>query len=156
MGASGTVNRSPSASREKGSSRGRASSGLKRRRRVGLAADGAQSSDPYEGLFTRLWRRGLEELGLIVADGAAAIESARVLVYTEAGFQLRLWRWWRALRRRVPGSLRRRFSRDFWEVYEGLDRAEVIARARRFRRRWREISRPVVSDFNGRSPARRR
>ena len=100
-------------------------------------ADVSESTAAYTRLFTRLEARGLREPGLIVGDGAAAIPSARDWVYPSAGFQLCLWHWWRTLRPLVYPDKQRRFSRDFWEVYDGLDAAEVRARASRFRRRWR-------------------
>ena len=100
-------------------------------------ADVSENTEAYTRLFTRLEARGLREPELIAGDGAAAIPSARDWVYPSAEFQLCLWHWSRTLRPLVYADKQRRFSRDFWEVYDGLDAAEVRARAARFRRRWR-------------------
>ena len=109
-----------------------------------------ETAEVYETLFTRLWERGLKELALLVADGSGAIRTAQELVYPEAGFQLCLWHWCRTLRGDVCWADARRFSRDFWEVYDGLDRAEVLSRGRRFCRRWGERETAMVDHFQER------
>jgi hypothetical protein len=49
-----------------------------------------------------------------------------------------LWHWRRTLRALVAPVNQRRFSRDFGEVYEGLDLGEVIERARPYAWRGRK------------------
>jgi len=95
----------------------------------------SESSALLEGLLDRLYRRGLTSLKLLVGDGAGALQSAREIVYPGADFQLCLWHLGRNLRRGLPMDQQRRFMRDYWEMYNGLDRREVRARARRFVRR---------------------
>ena len=106
----------------------------------------SESAELYERLFTRLWERGLKSPRLLVADGSGAVSSAKEMVYPDARFQLCLWHWWRSLKRHVTTAQQRRFSRDFW----GLDRSEVMARARRFKRRWKRIDPMIVHSFEER------
>ncbi len=113
-------------------------------------AGASESAELYEALFTRLWERGLKELELIVGDAAASIESAKEMVYPSSFLQLCLWHWGRTLRRHVGPDMRRRFSRDFWEVYNGLDIAEVEHRARLFCRRWQRRDPQIVERFRER------
>lgn len=113
-------------------------------------AAGAESGEVLERLLTRLWDRGLEETSLLVGDGAGAVESAKDVVYPDAEFQLCLWHWARTLKRHVCPADRIRFSRDFWEVYNGLDRREVGKRARRFKRRWKRRAPAAVEAFEER------
>ena len=47
-----------------------------------------ETTAAYEELFTRLWKRGLESVDLIVSDGAEAIVSAGQTVYPAARHQL--------------------------------------------------------------------
>ena len=107
----------------------------------------SESGEVLERLFTRLWDRGLTETGLVVADGAGAVRQAKEMVYPEAQYQLCLWHWGRTLRSHVSVVDRRRFSRDFWEVYNGLDRRDVGLRARRFRARWKRKAPQAVRLF---------
>jgi len=110
----------------------------------------SESSDVYERLFTRLWERGLNRIELVVGDGSGAIRAAREMVYPDAAFQLCLWHWWRTLKRGVRMREQRCFSRDFWEVYNGLDDKEVRGRAKRFCRRWRNKAPTMVELFRER------
>jgi len=112
----------------------------------------SESADLLEGLLDRLYRRGLTTLKLLVCDGAGALQAAREIVYPDAQFQLCLWHWGRTLRRHVGSQEQRRFVRDYWEVYDGLDRQEVLARARRFRRRWAPRAPRAVEEFRLRMP----
>ena len=43
-----------------------------------------ETSEAYERLLTRLWQRGLEQVELIISDGAPAITSAAAIVYPAA------------------------------------------------------------------------
>lgn len=107
----------------------------------------AETEDLYEQLLSRLWQRGLKTLCVLTGDGAGAIEAAGQMVYPEAEFQLCLWHWERSLRALVEPGQRRRFRRDFWEVYGGLDLAEVERRARRFCRVWKGKAPQMVVAF---------
>lgn len=107
----------------------------------------SESAALLEGLLDRLYRRGLTSLKLLVADGAGALQSAKEIVYPEADFQLCLWHLGRTLKSGLAMDDQRRFTRDYWEVYNGLDRREVHARARRFVRRWAPIAPRNIETF---------
>jgi len=111
------------------------------------AAGRSESSDLIEGLLDRLYRRGLTSLKLLVGDGAGALQAAREIVYPDADFQLCLWHLGRTVKRGVPLVEQHRFSRDYWEVYNGMDRPEVRRRARRFIRRWNPVAPASVQTF---------
>lgn len=111
----------------------------------------SESGEVLERLLTRVWERGLTGVRLVVGDGAAAVRSAQELVYPQAAFQLCLWHFARTLRSHVSPSERRRFSRDFWEVYNALDRAELGARVRRFKRLWRRRAPEAIAQFEART-----
>ena len=96
----------------------------------------SESAALLEGLLDRLYHRGLTRLKLLVGDGAGALQAAREVVYPDSDFQLCLWHLGRTLRGGLPRAEQRHFTRDYWEVYNGLDRREVRRRARRFMRRW--------------------
>lgn len=100
----------------------------------------SESSALLEALLDRLYRRGLTGLKLLVGDGAGALRSAQEIVYPESDFQLCLWHLGRTLRGGLPREQQRHFTRDYWEVYDGLDRREVRTRARRLVRRWAPIA----------------
>ena len=111
------------------------------------AAGQAETTPLYERLMNQLYHRGLDEVSLVVGDGAGAIESARAMVYPDASFQLCLWHWWRGLKARVPRQHQREFNRDFWEVYDGLDEDEVRQRAAGFRAHWRRRCPGTIAAF---------
>ncbi|TLM99321.1 hypothetical protein FDZ71_15970, partial [bacterium] len=48
----------------------------------------AETAEAYERLFMRLFQRGLDEVALIVSDGADAITAAAAMVYPRAAHQL--------------------------------------------------------------------
>ncbi|MFH1498060.1 MAG: transposase [Verrucomicrobiota bacterium] len=110
----------------------------------------AESSELVERLLTRLQSRGLTSLELLVGDGAGAFPAALAVVYPYAPFQLCLWHGERTLIGHVPFDHRRRFNRDFWAVYDGLDLAEVLARARNFEAAWRPVVAETVIRFTER------
>ena len=112
----------------------------------------SESTEATETLLTRVWKRRLTDLSLFVADGSGALQSAKEIVYPETEFQLCLWHWIRTLRAHVSPDNRRRFARDFWEVYNGLDRAEVASRARRFKRRWKRKEPEAIEMFGRNYP----
>lgn len=112
----------------------------------------SESGEVLERLFGRLYDRGLIKPSLLVGDGAGAVRSAKEMVYPAAEFQLCLWHWSRTLKGHVSPSERIRFSRDFWEVYNALDRAELGVRVRRFKRYWRRRAPEAVRLFEARYP----
>ena len=65
-------------------------------------AAAAETSQAYEELFTRLWRRGLEQVELVISDGAEGAASAAALVYPAAAHQLCLAHWFRNLEGLTP------------------------------------------------------
>lgn len=99
----------------------------------------SESAALLQTLLHRLYQRGLKSLRLLVGDGAGALKAAQEIVYPAADFQRCLWHLGRTLRGGLPMDSQERFRRDFWEVYNGLDRREVRSRARRFVRRWEEV-----------------
>jgi len=115
-------------------------------------ADSVESADLYARLFTRLEARGLTAPLVVVGDGSGAIPAARRIVWPEARGQLCLWHWQRTLRATAPRGQVRAFVRDFWEVYNGLDLAEVLERADAFAARWRRAWPDGVRAFQQRLP----
>ena len=107
----------------------------------------SESADLLEDLLGRLDERGLHRVRVLVGDGAGALQAAREMVYPEAEFQLCLWHLGRTLRSGLPLDSQERFRRDYWEVYNGLDRAEVRRRARRFIRRWEPLCPRNIATF---------
>lgn len=99
----------------------------------------SESAALSERLLGRLEARGVKRPQVITADGNPAIGAAAATVYPQADLQHCLWHLQRSLQPSVPGgeTARRRFRRDFWELYNGLDRDEVLERKRAFDRRWR-------------------
>lgn len=114
-----------------------------------LAAQ-AESTEAYEQLFTRLWQRGLEQVQLIVSDGAEGIVSAAAIVYPRAAHQLCLVHWFRNLQALTPAmqaAQRRKFRREFWWIWEADDQPQLRQWAAQFCRRWRHAARDMVRKF---------
>ncbi len=119
---------------------------LRYRRR---GASGETTAD-YEELLTRLWRRGLEAVELIVSDGAEAIVSAAQTVYPGAPHQLCLAHWFRnleALTPRFPWTQRRKFRREFWWIWDAENERQARDWAWRFCARWRWAAPEMVEKF---------
>lgn len=114
-----------------------------------------ESRVEYEELFTRLWKRGLESVELVVSDGAEAIVSATETVYPGARHQLCLAHWFRnleALTPRLAWSERRKFRREFWWIWEADNQAQARHWARRFCARWRWAAAEMVEKFQQELP----
>jgi transposase-like protein len=65
----------------------------------------AETAEAYERLFLRLFQRGLDEVALLVSDGADAITAAAALVYPPAAHQLCLAHWFRLLEDLTPAQV---------------------------------------------------
>jgi len=114
-----------------------------------LAAS-AETTEDYEALLTRLWRRGLETVELIVSDGLTAVVSAGQTVYPAARHQRCLAHWFRnleALTPRFAWFQRRKFRREFWWIWEAENEAQARDWARRFCARWRWLAPEMVEKF---------
>lgn len=117
---------------------------------VGVRADGrfqvldwlaasSETAEAYQRLFMRLFQRGLEEVALIVSDGADAITAAAAMVYPGAAHQLCLAHWFRLLEDLTPildQARRRKFRREFWWIWEADDESQLRRWAASFCRRW--------------------
>jgi transposase-like protein len=128
---------------------------------VGVRADGRfqvldwlaaprETTEAYERLFTRLFQRGLEEVALVVSDGAEAIASAAAMVYPRAAHQLCLVHWFHALEDLTPAldqARRRKFRREFWWIWEADDEGQLRRWAASFCRRWRFGAPAMVEKF---------
>lgn len=115
----------------------------------------AETTEDYEELLTRLWRRGLEAVELIVSDGAEAILSAAQSVYPAAHHQLCLAHWFRNLEAqtpRFPWFQRRKFRREFWWIWEAENLVQAREWARRFCARWRWAAPDMVEKFQAGLP----
>jgi transposase-like protein len=113
-------------------------------------AASAESAEDYEALFTRLWKRGLETVELIVSDGLTAIVSAAQMVYPAARHQRCLAHWFRnleALTPRFAWFQRRKFRREFWWIWDAENQAQARDWARRFCARWRWAAPEMVEKF---------
>jgi putative transposase len=113
-------------------------------------AAAAESTEEYEELLTRLWKRGLETVELIVSDGLTAIVSAAQTVYPAARHQRCLTHWFRNLEALTPRFTwleRRKFRREFWWIWEAENEAQARDWARRFCARWRWSAPEMVEKF---------
>lgn len=109
-----------------------------------------ETTEAYEQLFTRLWQRGLEQVELIVSDGAEAIRSAAAIVYPAAAHQLCLVHWFHHLEALTPQLRwwqRRKFRREFWWVWEADNEGQLRKWAASFCRRWRFWAPEMVEKF---------
>jgi putative transposase len=110
----------------------------------------AETSQAYEELFMRLWRRGLEQVELIISDGAEGAASAAALVYPAAAHQLCLAHWFRNLEGLTPRLQwwqRRKFRREFWWIFEAEQESQLRKWAGSFARRWRFWAPEMVEKF---------
>jgi len=110
----------------------------------------AETTADYEELLTRLWKRGLQAVELIVSDGLTAIVSAAQMVYPAARHQRCLAHWFRnleALTPRLPWFQRRQFRREFWWIWDAEDPVQARDWARRFCVRWRWSAPEMVEKF---------
>lgn len=110
----------------------------------------SESAEAYERLFMRLFTRGLDEVGLVVSDGADAITAAAALVYPHAAHQLCLAHWFRLLEDLTPAldaARRRKFRREFWWIWEAEDETQLRRWAASFCRRWRFWAPEMVEKF---------
>lgn len=113
-------------------------------------AASAETVEDYEALLTRLWKRGLEAVELIVSDGLVAIVSAAQTVYPTARHQRCLAHWFRnleALTPRLAWFERRKFRREFWWIWEAESPVQARDWARRFCARWRWSAPEMVEKF---------
>ncbi len=119
-----------------------------------MAAE-AESSQAYEELFTRLWRRGLEQVELVISDGAEGAASAAAVVYPGAAHQLCLAHWFRNLEGLTPRLQwwqRRKFRREFWWIFEAEQETQLRKWAGSFARRWRFWAPEMVEKFQQELP----
>jgi putative transposase len=117
---------------------------------VDWRAASAETTEDYEELFTRLWKRGLETVDLIVSDGLMAILSAAQTVYPAARQQRCLAHWFRNLEALTPPLAwfqRRKFRREFWWIWDAENEAQARDWARRFCARWRWSAPEMVDKF---------
>ena len=114
-----------------------------------------ETTEAYEQLFTRLWQRGLEQVELMVSDGAEAITSAAAIVYPAAAHQLCLVHWFRNLEALTPQlrwGQRRKFRREFWWLWEADNEVQLRKWAASFARRWRFGAPEMVEKFQAELP----
>ncbi len=114
-----------------------------------------ETTDAYEALFTRLWRRGLEKVELIVSDGAEAVTSAAAIVYPQAAHQLCLLHWFWTLEELTPPlskPQRRKFRREFWWVFEADNEEQLRKWSASFCRRWQFHASGMVTKFRAELP----
>ena len=119
-----------------------------------MAAE-AETSQAYEELFTRLWRRGLEQVELVISDGAEGAASAAGVVYPAAAHQLCLAHWFRNLEGLTPRLQwwqRRKFRREFWWIFEAEQETPLRKWAGSFARRWRFWAPEMVEKFQQELP----
>jgi transposase-like protein len=113
-------------------------------------AASAETTQDYEELRTRLWKRGLETVELIVSDGLTAIVSAAQMVYPAARHQRCLAHWFRNLEALTPPLAwleRHKFRREFWWIWDAENETQARDWARRFCARWRWAAPEMVEKF---------
>ncbi|MGD0920715.1 MAG: transposase [Terriglobia bacterium] len=97
-----------------------------------------------------LCTRGLDEVALIVSNGADAITAAAAMVYPTAAHQLCLAHWFRLLEDLTPAldaARRRKFRREFWWLWEAEDESQWRRWAANFCRPWQFWAPPMVEKF---------
>jgi putative transposase len=110
----------------------------------------SETAEAYQRLLDRLWQRGLEEVELVISDGAEAIVSAAAVVYPQAAHQLCLAHWFRLLEALTPTldqARRRKFRREFWWIWEAEDEPQLRRWAASFCRRWQFWAPEMVEKF---------
>jgi transposase-like protein len=106
---------------------------------LGFTRSTGESPAAWEGLLMDLYRRGLEgrQLQLVVTDGGAGLAAALQTVYPRAAHQ----RCWVHKLRNLLSAARRRdhaaMKADAQAIYQAAGRAEAVAQAQAFARRWR-------------------
>lgn len=106
-----------------------------------------ESQAAWEGLLMDLYRRGLEgrQLHLVVTDGCAGLAAALQTVYPRVAPQ----RCWVHKLRNLLSTARRRdhaaMKTDAQAIYQAASRAEAVAQAQAFARRWRETYPQLVT-----------
>jgi putative transposase len=114
---------------------------------LGFTRSTGESQAAGEGLLMDLYRRGLEgrQLQLVVTDGCAGLAAALQTVYPRAAHQ----RCWVHKLRNLLGAVRRRdhaaMKTDAQAIYQAADRAEAVAQAQAFARRWRDAYPQLVT-----------
>ncbi len=114
---------------------------------LGFTRSTGESQAAWEGLLMDLYRRGLEgrQLQLVVTDGCAGLATARQTVYPRVAHQ----RCWVHKLRNLLSAVRRRdhaaMKADAQAIYQAASRAEAVAQAQAFARRWREVYPQLVT-----------
>ncbi|MBO8152397.1 MAG: transposase [Candidatus Marinimicrobia bacterium] len=83
-----------------------------------------ESFNSYGVLLSRLKKRGLEEVKIIVEDGARGLLEAGKFVYPGSNFQYCLWHLSQTLMKQVSHltfKIKDRFYHQFWEVFNAHD-----------------------------------
>jgi len=115
----------------------------------------SESAEAYERLFMRLFTRGLDEVALIVSDGAEAITAAAAMVYPRAAHQLCLAHWFRLLEDLTPPldqARRRKLRREFWWIWEADDESQLRRWAASFCRHWQFWAPQMVEKLRAELP----
>ena len=100
----------------------------------------SEDLEGYKLLLERLYSRGLEYIQIAVGDEEPSIWSAVDLVYPFALKQSCLYHFQETLKRKLtsaPGS-RRRFKRDFWNIYNCDTEKEAFDNLESFKNKWYE------------------
>lgn len=114
---------------------------------LGFTRSTGESQAAWEGLLMDLYRRGLEgrQLQLVVTDGCAGLATALQTVYPRVAHQ----RCWVHKLRNLLSAVRRRdhaaMKADAQAIYQAAGRAEAVAQAQAFARRWREAYPQLVT-----------
>lgn len=120
------------------------------RHRLGFTRRTGESQAAWEGLLMELSRRGLDgrQLQLVVTDGGAGLAAALPTVYPRAPRAAHQRCWVHQLRH-LLGAVRRRdhaaMTTDAQAIAQAADRAEAVAQAQAFARRWRDVSPQLVT-----------
>src|ERR1700678_2471385 len=115
----------------------------------------AETSQAYEELFTRALRRGLEQVELVISDGAEGAARAAAMVYPGAAHQLCWAHWFRNLEGLTPRLQwwqRRKFRREFWWIFEAEQETQLRKWDGSFARRWRFWAPELVEKFQQELP----
>ena len=106
-----------------------------------------ESFNSYGVLLSRLKKRGLEKVKIIVGDGARGLPEAGKFVYPGSNFQYCLWHLSQTLMKQVshlPPKIKDRFYNQFWEIFNAYDLDECYDRYFDFLKKWGKI-RPSIS-----------
>ena len=110
-----------------------------------------ESFNSYGVLLSRLKKRGLEKVKIIVGDGARGLPEASKFIYPESNFQYCLWCLSQTLMKEIshmPPKIKDRFYQQYWEVFNTYDLVGCYGRYFEFLKKWGKIIPSISKIFS--------